>query len=409
MFPIIVIDLAILYMLKFLYSTAGISFGTAYGKASKLPAKPVNWYRRTAYLLSQLTTQELAHRLLLCGLILYYRFIRRIDSRYVFKWLGVALLGSRHFMMVMRAIAPITQVSVSLMLLYLVVAYVHLSCQLVPFAKLLFAWLSVGAFFYLLISGFVYFTNKLAYAGNVDVIQRFWKRTFSIFWLIESGLFAFFVYMTMNASSEVWAAYDTPSLFKTQFFSLRMLFVRLSLISMTILLTSILAGLAARQDSYGELPIQMAVTSCIVLSLWIESYQFYLFILCSPSYSWVFNADIHETIVESDTKRNRLLRNFVFVCGVVKFWHFLFIAINWLFYLNRQLEHADVRLGLLNSSMQNLLILYLLNLIAMFPYVKHLIHKGLAKPYFWFLVDEGTNVFVQAFELTYIFYTSLIY
>ena len=42
-------------------------------------------------------------------------------------------------MMVMRAVAPITQGAVALMLLYLVVAYVHLSCQLVPFAKLLFA------------------------------------------------------------------------------------------------------------------------------------------------------------------------------------------------------------------------------------------------------------------------------
>ena len=200
--------------------------------------------------------------------------------------------------------------------------------------------------------------------------------------MIEAGLFAFFVYMVLNASSEVWAAYDTPSLFKTQFFSLKMLFVRLSLISFTILFTSLLVNLVGRQDSYGELPLQLLVTCLIVLSLWIESYQFYLFVICAPAYAWAFNAEVHESFIDADFRRNRLIRNFVFVCAMAKFWHFLFIAVNWFFYMNRQLEHPDVRSGLLNSAIQNLLILYILNLISMFPYAKHFIHKGLAKPYF---------------------------
>ena len=50
--------------------------------------------------------------------------------------------------------------------------------------------------------------------------------------------------------------------------------------------------------------------------------------------------------------------------------------------MNRQLEHPDVRSGLLNSAIQNLLILYILNLIAMLPYAKHFTHRGLAQPYF---------------------------
>lgn len=85
--------------------------------------------------------------------------------------------------------------------------------------------------------------------------------------MIEAGLFTFFVYMVLNASSEVWAGYDTPSLFKTQFFSLKMLFVRLSLISFAILLTSVLTNLVGRQDSTGELPLQLVITCLIVVSL----------------------------------------------------------------------------------------------------------------------------------------------
>lgn len=137
--------------------------------------------------------------------------------------------------------------------------------------------------------------------------------------MIEAGLFAFFVYMVLNASSEVWAGYDTPSLFKTQFFSLKMLFVRLSLISLTILFTSLLVNLVGRQDSYGELPLQFLVTCFIVLSLWIESYQFYLFVICAPAYAWAFNSEIHEAFIDADYRRNRLVRNFVFVCAMAKF------------------------------------------------------------------------------------------
>lgn len=144
------------------------------------------------------------------------------------------------------------------------------------------------------------------------------------------------------------------------------------------------------------------------MSLWIESYQFYLFVLCAPSYGWVFNSEIHETVIEPDMRRNRLLRNFVFICAMAKFWHFIFIATNWFFYLNRQLEHPEVRAGLLNSVIQNLLILYVLNLITVFPYVKHLVHRGLAKPYFWFLIEEGTAILPQFTELVYNIYTGLI-
>ena len=70
-------------------------------------------------------------------------------------------------------ISVVTRATLLLVLVYLLLIYVHLVCQLVPFAKILFAWLSAGAFLYLLVSGFVYFTNKLSYASNVDVLQRF--------------------------------------------------------------------------------------------------------------------------------------------------------------------------------------------------------------------------------------------
>ena len=76
--------------------------------------------------------------------------------------------------------------------------------------------------------------------------------------------------------------------------------------------------------------------------------------------------------------------------------------------MNRQLEHPDVRSGLLNSAIQNLLILYILNLIAMLPYVKHFTHRGLAQPYFWFLLSDGVNSLPQVLIFIQTLYTHLI-
>lgn len=406
MFLVRLLDYLVRSALKLLFYWTGRSIGPAEGGPSQFGSSAYTQFYNL--LLDFLIPQGISNRELSTSHIVlatWFGLRRRLRPGYL------ALLRiSTFYLIIFLRILPITaRVAFVLAICVAAAAYVHLALHTVPFAKVLFGWLSLGAFFYLLFSGFVYFTNKLSYSSNVDVMQRFWKKTFSVFWLIEAGLFAFFVYMTMNASSEVWASYDTPSLFKTQFFSLKMLFVRLWLISVAILLTSALVSTVHRQNSYSDPLLQFLITTLIVMSLWIESYQFYLFVLCAPSYGWAFNADIHESSIDADTRRNRLLRNFVFICAMAKFWHFIFIATNWLFYLNRQLEHYEARAGLLNSNIQNLLILYVLNLITMFPYVKHLIHRGLAKPYFWFLIEEG-NLFVPVFkEFCYNFYVGLIF
>jgi hypothetical protein len=58
------------------------------------------------------------------------------------------------------------------------------------FNKTVFGYFIVGMFFYWLISGFVFFIKKYQYSKFTTVIQRFWKRTFIIFWMIEGFWFS---------------------------------------------------------------------------------------------------------------------------------------------------------------------------------------------------------------------------
>ena len=73
--------------------------------------------------------------------------------------------------------------------------------------------------FYWLISGFVFFTKKYKFGKFTSAIQRFWRRSFIIFWLIESSLFIVFIYLLFNASQEPVFAYDFIQIKKMRLFS----------------------------------------------------------------------------------------------------------------------------------------------------------------------------------------------
>jgi len=80
--------------------------------------------------------------------------------------------------------------------------------RLLPFNKVMLEWLLITMFLYWVMSGFVFFIKKYQYSKYTSVIQRFWKRTYILFWLIESGvLLVFFLYnlnCTRRTSLYVW-------------------------------------------------------------------------------------------------------------------------------------------------------------------------------------------------------------
>jgi len=76
------------------------------------------------------------------------------------------------------------------------------------FFKMLSAWLCVFYFSYLLVSGFVFFIKKYQFSKFTGAIQRFWKRTFIIFWSLEVFLFIIFIYLLFNSNYEPFYIYD---------------------------------------------------------------------------------------------------------------------------------------------------------------------------------------------------------
>lgn len=117
----------------------------------------------------------------------------------------------------------ITFFFVLFLLFYLLFTY---TLENIPVSKLFFVWGSWGAFLYIFISGFNFFGKKYTYGKYTEALQRFWKRSFSIFWLLEGFVLSAFIFLTFNASSEVVYSFDPQALFKLHLVSLRFFFLK---------------------------------------------------------------------------------------------------------------------------------------------------------------------------------------
>jgi hypothetical protein len=293
-------------------------------------------------------------------------------------------------------------------LLLVLLIYIFLVYHITPFFKIILTWASLGFFFYTLISGFVYFIKKTTFSKYTDVLQRFWKRSFSLFWLIEGGLFLVFVYLTLTSSSELFYSYDSQKLFKLHFVSLKFFFFKLCLINLILILLYFLLT-ACQNNNEGSLFLVYLLTSILIAyMLWLEFYQFYIFLQYVGSFSWLFSTDSAEFSLESELKRSRVSNNFFLICAIAKFWHFIFIVFCWFFYVSRYLESGSSRIPLISTSIQNFLILYLLNLISIYPYIKYLLRKYMNESYTWFFTEFNYTKIKVILQFITHFYTNLI-
>ena len=130
--------------------------------------------------------------------------------------------------------------------------YYLMYIRLLPFNKIVFSWILLSMFLYWLISGFVFFIKKYQYSRFTAAIQRFWKRTYIIFWLIEAGTFSVFFYLTLNSSSEPVYMYDQIRIFKNNLFSWRWFLIKL-LPSVSIILLGYYLQISLKWNLFNNL------------------------------------------------------------------------------------------------------------------------------------------------------------
>ena len=281
-----------------------------------------------------------------------------------------------------------------------------------PFSKIFFGYLLLGNMFYLLLSGFVFFIKKYQYRLYTSVIQRFWRRTLIIFWMIEGSLFCVFVYLIFNASQEPVYMYDNLQVYKTHFYSWRFFLIKIISSSLLIVLTYMLL-LSIKWNTFNKSNnLSLFITVLLLYIVWLEFYQIFHLMNCYGTSNWVYDFSEHLWNLELEFKRTRIVNHYVTIGLVAKFWHVVFAAVFWIFFLLRGLESSRFRYPLLSANLQNFLIVYIMSWLYMYPWFKYVLRKILDIPYFWFFINNrklGVFLFFNDIKLYYYGFLDFFY
>ena len=287
-------------------------------------------------------------------------------------------------------------------ILALTIVYILINIMYVNIVKQTAIWLTIGFLFFWLISGFNFFLKRYKYGKFTSAILRFWKRTNSIFWIVEGFLFCLFFYYYLNSSQEPLYFYDFSALNQTHLFSLYNIYNNYLLLLLLIWYTYIvllkLSTFTVRQSI-----LHLTVISILLIYLFIiESYQFYYILTIFFENVWSFNSDTNLWVLEYEAPRIRVKNQYLILALIAKYWHFLFIFISWLFFIFKSFEQKKITYSFLGWNLQNLIILFVLNLLTSVQWIKWLIRRYYDAIYYWFFTD--TNYFFSklfVIEFTY--------
>ena len=282
------------------------------------------------------------------------------------------------------------------LILAAIVTYYFLVIRSLPFNKIIFEWFLVTMLFYWLVSGFVFFIKKYRFSKFTTAVQRFWRRTFTIFWLLESFLFLIFIYLTINANQEPIYMYDNMQVYKTHLFSWRLFLLKIFPISLLIIFSYFFLLMLKWNIFSKNNFFFFLMTLLLVYIVWLEFYQFFHVISYYGNLYWVYDSDEHLWFLESEYRRTRIANHYVTICIIAKFWHLIFIFIFWVFFLLRGNELLRYRYPLFSANFYNFIFLYVLSWVYMYPWYKFLVRRYMSAPYYWFFVNPR-KVFLRIF------------
>lgn len=280
--------------------------------------------------------------------------------------------------------------------------------KLIPIYKISFIFFVLLSFIYWLISGFTFFVKKYQYRYFTSSLQRFWKRSIGLFWMLEFFLFFCFFYLTIMSSQEPFFMFDNSQIFKTHLFSWKSFFLKIQPMLIVIILTYF-SLINLKWLNFSKINVLIScITAILFFVLWVEFYQFFHIMSYYNNFIWNFEEDENYWFLENDIKRTRISNHFLTICLVAKFWHVVFSAYFWLFFIIKGLEFNRVRYPLLSANLQNFVFVFILSWLYMYPWAKYIFLKLFNSPYYWFYVNNKRLIIFIFFNEIKLFIITLL-
>jgi len=167
--------------------------------------------------------------------------------------------------------------------------------------------------------------------------------------------------------------------------------------------------LRINSNSWTQLNVYLALISVFIFfSFFIETYQFYYLLSTFNERLWVFNEEENMWGIDTDNPILRTKHQYLFVCLIAKYWHFLFIFISWVFFLIKSFERRKVTYVLFGANLQNMILLYALNFACYLQWFKWIYRRFFDLPYTWFFTNIDNKFFFRLFFETKLLLVNLI-
>lgn len=124
---------------------------------------------------------------------------------------------------------------------------------------------------------------------------------------------------------------------------------------------------------------------------WLEFYQYYHVINYFHGKTWAYTKESSEWVIDQDLRKTLGTKNLVNIMLILKFWHVLFVAGMWIFFVLRSNESERVRYPLIAGNILNFIMLYVLGWVYMYPWLKFFPRKYFSYVYKWFYQNNRTN------------------
>ena len=294
------------------------------------------------------------------------------------------------------------------LLFILIYVYVMYTIYNLVYIKFFFIWYLFIILLLLLFSGFIFFLKRYKYSKFTSQIQRFWKRAYICFWLVETCWFLIFFYLLITTSDEPIFMQNIFNNFKTHLLSWRG-FIRMTFVFTILMLLSNNFINFLNYSIYQKQLLFILIMFIIILFIgfW-EFYQFAYIITHYNNYIWQYNVSNNALELQLEIPKLKPINHYLNICLLIKFWHFLFIFLSFLFFVSKVLEKKKISYVFFSMQNQNFIFLYIMNTLCMYSWVKLSFKRTFTKPYFWFFF-ESREYYLRIFFYQFIYYINGIF
>lgn len=260
---------------------------------------------------------------------------------------------------------------------------------------------------YFLLSMFIFLKNSYKYNRYTSSIQRFWKRSYILFWLIEFFLFIFFFYILLTHFKESNYFLDWKTLMFFNYSISCFFFNQLFLIIGMIIINYFILYFFKFKNNY--VSILFLILNVLLLMFFYNEFLKFIYVVNYYYYFYKSKKLLIKKTVTFSFKNDFLLlktrtnNHYLNLIILIKFWHIVFIYLFYIFVVNSHLS-KNLSYDNISSNLQNFIFLLVFHITLYVFFIKSYLVFFFSNIYFWFFVNiELKKLYFVLYELCNLF------